>query len=277
MKSIRFLVIVLFFSFVFSYPGHCDWKDALGKGAQSVPKPPSAKKVRTEEMKVTGLSFPVNIYSSKDSFAEISRFYRQELARRGWEDLLAKQNLMGSGTSGLAKMIIFVKDDEMITVQELPPSGASTDTYFSTSRGKSSFSTDGQERKPLPKDVPAYPNASELSFYVEFSGSGPLGYITGDSVESVLDFYRASMPTYNWVLEGDMPIQERSSSPQDFEALPNYNQIFPQETGQFQDFSMKMGSLRFKKDKKRCTISAAEMPGFDSGVAETTISIDYNE
>ena len=278
MKSIRFLIIALIFSFIFSGVAYCEQKDSFGFGSQTVPKPPSARKVRTEDMKTMGLSFPVTIYSSKESFVEISRFYRQKLTGRGWRDLLAEQNLMsGVGSSSFSKMLIFLKDDDMITVQELPASGASTDTYFSASRGKNSFSNADQVRKPLPRDVPIYPNSRELSFYIEFAESGPLGYVTVDSVESVLDFYRVSMPTYSWVLEGDMPIQEKSSSVQDLEAIPNYNQIFPQEAGQSQDFSMKMGSLRFKKDKKRCTISAAEMPGFNSLAAETTISIEYNE
>ncbi len=277
MKSIRFLILILLFAFVFSCSAYCGWKDTLGLGVKTAPKPPSAKKVRTEQMKVMGINFPVTIYSSKDSFAEISRFYRRKLVSQGWEDLLSKQSIMSGGTSGFAKMLIFIKDEEMITVQELPSSGASTDTYFSVSRGESSLPKYEETERPEPKDVPIYPNARPIPMYFDFGGTQPLGYATSDSVESVIDFYKGSMPSYGWALEADMPIQEKRSSKADLEAIPNYNQILPGGGSQSQDFYTKMGSVRFKKERKRCTISAAEVPSYGSLPAETTISIDYSE
>ena len=283
MKLIRFLIIVLIFSFILSGAAYCQWKDFFGFDSKTVPKPPSAKEVRTDEMKVMGVGFPVTIYSSKESFAEISRFYKQKLTSSGWSDLFAeKSSLKGaeslaSSLASVKMMLIFLKDEEMIIIQKLPAPGGSTDTHFFATRCQNSFTEAEQVKKPPPKDLPIYPNAKEVGGYrVEYLGSGPLGYTTADSVESVLDFYRVSMPTHSWVLEKDMPIQESQTSAQDFQAIPNYNQLVPQEAIQYQqNFSAKIGALRFKKDNKMCTISATEMPSGKPGINMTIITIDY--
>ena len=118
MKLIRFLIIVLIFSFILSGAAYCQWKDFFGFDSKTVPKPPSAKEVRTDEMKVMGVSFPVTIYSSKESFAEISRFYKQKLTSSGWSDLFTEKSSL-EGAESLASspmvkmMLIFLKDEEI--------------------------------------------------------------------------------------------------------------------------------------------------------------------
>lgn len=287
MKKIAMMIIVML-SLLLAGVVYAEEVDQILKGLEQsyiVPVPAYAEEVNKETSQIMGSNCLITIYDTTLPFAEIAKFYRQRLGADGWQDISQDKNVMQSVKVDLfSDMLIFKKGDDVVNIQNLSIGGK---TSFSVGRGRLAFSPEIQESQKLKvenyaqtKDIPVYPHASldTLSTFNTSLGE-QWGYMTSDSAETVLDFYRQNMLAKGWKIEREMPIAEQAYNPKDLENCPKCRKLQPQLDANTQtqllNTSVKLGSLQFRKDGQVCTIAATEI--LSPGNNNTIVSVLYPE
>lgn len=248
-------------------PAYCAWEDTM------VPLPPGAREIKQEKTQMVGNEFTITIYASELPFAEIARFYRERMAREGWEDILSDEKIKASLQPGFSSQaLIFKKDNRMINIQNLP-SGNPQETTFSLCRGNSQALGTGEPQVSEVefKDIPVYPNAiaAPLSS-MRTATREQLGYTTSDSAEAVMQFYREKLPFSGWVIQNELPLNEYAGTQADCPACAE----LPAETiAKIKNSSMKMAALNATRQGKSCYIGATEMSLPEGQGQKTIISI----
>lgn len=255
--------------------------EEVSKGSAIIPIPSATKELRIEKTQFGNSDLNTAIYASRLSFKKIIDFYRRNLTKDGWQDLLSGKDLKGRLSPLLSlKQLIFKKDEEILTVTYLPTSARAGETRFSISRSKMpSFEEEAQEtaaKTMAAIDIPAYPNSQPVAFSFGPSANKPLGYTTSDSAEEVFNFYRDNMPLRWWTLEKEIPPSREEISSQDLEKTPQYKKLSSQTMEELKSLSLKTGYLAFKKKNKTCIIGIVEALGQDSGEDNTFISIVHS-
>jgi hypothetical protein len=250
------------------------------KGSAIIPIPSATRELRTEKTQFGNSDLNTTIYASQLSFKKITDFYRRNLTKNGWQDLLSGRDLKGRISPLLSlKQLIFKRDEEILTVTYLPTSARAGETRFSISRSKMpSFKEETQEtaaKTMATIDIPAYPNSQPVVFSFGPSANKPLGYTTSDSAEEVFNFYRDKMPLHWWTLEKETPISQEEINARDLEKNPQYKRLSSRTMEELKNLSLKTGYLAFKKKDKTCIIGIVEALGQDSGEDNTFISIVY--
>jgi hypothetical protein len=168
-----------------------------------VPIPWGAKLIR-DDIAVTGSGEERKIasYETKASKQELLNYYLKEMPGRGY-------SLFMNGEQNL----IFRKAEELVIV--VVPSSWSGKTNFMVSTASMKTAAEmtnpygGTENcEPVPS-VPAYPGARCMnSTRLKSGGSRSAAYSTEDSGSVVLNFYRAQMPRYNWLLDKEINLED---------------------------------------------------------------------
>jgi len=280
MKRIVVLItIVLSFTIL---PSPYSWGQEAFEGLKVIPAPPSTTEVRKQKMQLMGNNFDTTIYASKLSFKKVADFYNKSLTNNEWQNLFSAKDIKSyMGSNIPSNQLIFRKGEEMITISYLPTSALAGETRFSLSRGKMSFPENKEEQESAAEimgaiDIPVYPNAKPIPFSFDFSGNTPVGYVTSDSGEAILQFYRNEMLLHRWELDEEMPLSLQEINSQNLEKISQYKQLPPLTIEQMKNFSMKMGYLAFKKGRRTCMVGVTEILDPDFSESKTIISIVYS-
>jgi hypothetical protein len=279
-----FIIAVLLF--IFPLSAYCEGGNPL-EGLKiipyytTVPIPPTTRQIQQEKTQMMGNEFTITIYASELSFKEIAQFYRERLGREGWEDMANNEKLKNLGkTDFFTQTLIFKKADEMINIQNLP-SADPQETRFSLGRGNIQSLRAGEPEvsKVEFKDIPAYPNATAAPLSsMRTSTKEQTGYMTSDSVEMVMQFYRDKLSISGWQIESELPLNDFSGA-QSLENCPGCEKLPSATMAKIQGSSMKMVAFNITKQGKSCYLGATEMsiPGGGSSDAKTIISISCNK
>lgn len=290
---IRKCAIAIIFSLCLLLPGisFCQGDEILEglQGMQIIPVPAGAEEIRKETSQIMGNDCLITIYETPLSFKEVAKFYRQRLGADDWQDITQdKKFLQNFRMNPFSDTLIFIKGDNLVNVQNLTMAGGAK-RVFSVGQTKADYSAEAQEQQKLEvqhdaqtKDIPIYPNATldNLSTYANALGQ-QWGYVTSDSAESVLNFYRQNMPAKGWKIEQEMPATAEQTGEhinQEFRDCPKCKQILsqfkPDTKTKLLNSTVKMGSIQFRKDGQFCIIAATETEAL--GSKNTIIAVLYN-
>lgn len=217
-----------------------------------LPLPRGSQLIRKEIVETDGKEKMFNFYETRLRADEVMSFYKRELTRRGY-------NLFIEGNNNA----IFLKGEEMFMVVVTP--GTAGKTQFITTTASTDISIKPQEVvcEDIPS-VPVYPGARCMRSMKMGSGKvRSVSYLTKDTVEDALNFYRFNMPGVLWNLEGEMDLGSILS-----ESMPSEDEI---------GIDLGLSSARqiiFKNSKgASCIISVMNSPVGRS----TLINITYDE
>lgn len=203
-----------------------------------IPLPPDAQKV--DSPLSAGAGQDAAAYSTAMSQREVIDFYTQELGKKGWGD---RQSLLETiGKTGVSmedikcakcgnasqpdinramdlmrNMFYFTKPDKTLVLVVAAIPEQNSKVFFSLGYanvpGKALAESENRVLKnqkeqmikasPLPKSIPLYSSAqlvySEGKMYI---------YATAEDAESVVSFYKTTMPGRGWFLKEEEPYQE---------------------------------------------------------------------
>ncbi len=255
--------------------------------AEKIPSPPYTGKVRSERTKLMGGDFVLTIYNSDLPFENITKFYKDNLEKSGWQEV-SFQGKDGQAVTLRAltsyRMMTFYRDDRMISIQYLPVSSTSDKVSFSVAEGKVPFLENGrftslpESKEPLPEDFPLYPGSKILPGMPNVTSLGRQWAVTTSAgVLEVIDFYKANMPSQGWELQDESPLESHEISEEDlsiYENCPNCGNISSDIKDKIRGSTSQMAALRYKKGKRVCMIAVIET-GPPSKGKTTLISVSF--
>ncbi len=262
-NKILSVFILIFFIFV-SVSAYAEWSDFFQKSSlqEKVPLPRSSKKIHSANPIVTGHQFNTTVYTSDLSQAEIEEFYNEKLSRAGWD----KVSMPVNEEARMVNMVIFTKNERIVSITFLPISKLRGQTTFSVSEGTVSPPEEPLDKSPQKLDfMPLYPGAEQVMFTESMAGVSA-GYTSKDSIRAVIDFYKREMPLKGWALQREV---EPGSEKFDLQ----YKQCptcadYPQVQTSMLQFSKDNGGI--------CIIGATRMPASEEQViSETAINVNY--
>lgn len=223
------------------------------------------------------------LYATKFSREQIVKFYAREMVKRGWQDQetlgeFFKKNKLSTKTKTLegqavdaqkvlSNIIHFRRNEETFALLILPGSYKQGQTLISLYYlPDTTLRSNVQEDRPLPASIPLYPGAQ----FISHRGS-TYSYITPDDLQTVISFYKLSMPANSWSLKGETPErQDTINVPVD---PPDINEICPDcssdvslsqeiytQLQQSGGITTRYTKLNFDNDEKnRCSISLIQV------------------
>lgn len=261
-------------------------------GVQSIPVLPDAKEEMKQNRTMAGLEFVFTFYSSNSNSSSIKDFYRNRLPPLGWKENDLLKNL-GSlpgikipeqAAGMLEQNLVFEKDKEKLIITFLPSNVyKDTKTRFTIARGSMDLEKVNPENNLIPKIgdkpkkeiAPVYPGASlmALSEDVNFQQAQ---YAVEDDINKVIDFYKAKMPNYAWILAKEFPIQRTTYDKQKID-FSKYSPDCPVITDSTKMPQGEKAELIFSKNNgETCKIVFFRMiPGRSPGVGSNGRTFDY--
>lgn len=144
----------------------------------------------------------VSVYKISAPADKVSNFFSKEMKSAGWE---GEKQRDGS--------LMFKSDQEIVMVVILPPRKPGLSTTFSVTRSarisKDQLYASKKDNPDKLSFMPLYPK-SQQQFLMDLPFNGvSASYVTTDSVNDVVFFYKAQMLNYRWVLTSETPVIEK--------------------------------------------------------------------
>ncbi|MBP7215887.1 MAG: hypothetical protein KBA46_01235 [Candidatus Omnitrophica bacterium] len=210
MKTMLKYIIVILMVLCFTPRCLAQWQGMFGKKPQSaeVLVPPSTEKVKSSTSNFMGEDMNVVMYESSLSFSQIKQFYRNELAKQGWEEMVVPLSRDTSGSSVTVDVVAFMKDKKtVLNIAYLPIENDAGKTFFSVGWSQMPSYDKLVNSEPTKIDfIPFYPGAKQMMYKTIGSGV-QIGYLSKDAIETIIAFYKSRMVGYGWEIEEEMPIE----------------------------------------------------------------------
>lgn len=269
-------VLILIFCLCFQPAAFCFWGD--------LPLPSATRELKKEKMELVGREGMVITYSSWLSFRDIVDFYRINLVNAGWKEVLAADEIKKHlGPAVLDKMLIFQKEDDLITIKFNSENGQKTEYVLlknKTLPSEEEFKRMQAEKAKDTWGIPVYPGA-EIN-PLACTGQHK-GYSTKDSAEAVLKFYADKMSALGWETENITPIDRQELDAQSLDNCPECRELLKGPLASLQEKIkggyMDMGQIEFSKKGESCIVGVTQtvFPDNDNTEDNTLISIIHNK
>jgi len=164
-----------------------------------IPLPEDATLVKAEEPDSSPMHLSIKMYRTSLSVNKLNAFFSRAMQQSGWqEDKSAKGSLK------------FKNGQFMAMILPLPTLTREGKMAFTVTEGKvlskEDFVATQKDKPDALIFMPPYPNAKQMYLWDLPTGGVSAAYVTTDTIQDALFFYKTKMVNYGWFLAEEEPI-----------------------------------------------------------------------